>query len=166
MFETGSDEYRAFRCEKKSMQETDQFKFFKNFDEVVQGAILSQLVLQPGEIPVVAQFETKNWVLVTSMRVIWKAGETLNDLGYAQIRTMGWSAGPKAAKTRRDPSEVELKWINDDNEIENTKGRSPWFFIFDSFGNRHELFMHPGELIEIWNVILFLRGLDRVYSLF
>ncbi len=165
MFETGSDEYRVYRCEKKFWNESDQLKYFKNFDEEVQEAILSQVALQPGEIPIVAQFDTRNWVLVTTRRVIWKAGEMLNVLGYAQIRTMGWSAGPKAAETRLDPSQVELKWFNDDNEIENTKGRSPWFFIFDSFGNRHELLMRPGDLIEIWNVILFVRGLDRAYSL-
>lgn len=165
MFESGSDEYRVYRCEKKNWTEYDQMKYFKNFDEKVQKEMLSQSTLQPSEIPVLALFESKNWVLVTTRRVIWKAGETLNDLGYAQIRTMGWSAGPKAAETRLDSSQVELKWINDDNEIESTKGRSPWFFIFDSFGNRHELLMRPGDLIEIWNVIIFLRRLDQVYSL-
>lgn len=161
MFETGSDEYKAYRFEKKF--ESWGGVPFRDLNEEVQKPILAQSSLADGEIPVFGGTAPLGWILVTTRRVIWKADAVVTALPLAEIRNMGWSAGPKASETRLDPSVVEMHWIDENNEKTLTKGRSPWFFLFDVQGIRHEIYLQPCDVVDIWNKILFLRGLEKSY---
>ena len=159
MFETGSDEYKAYRCEKKF--ESWGAKPFRNLNFDFQEPILSQSSLAEGEIPVFGWLAPLGWILVTTRRVIWKSDDVVTPLRYAEIKNMGLSAGPNAA--RSDPSAIDMFWTNENGEKIGTKGRSPWFFLFDVHGIRHEIYLQTYDVIEIWNKILFLHALEKSY---
>lgn len=163
MFETGSDEYKAYRCEKKYESCYGEAKPFRSLKPEVQEPILFLAALVEGEIPVFGWSAPLGWILVTSRRVVWKSDSEVTSLGYSEIKNMGWSAGPKAAESRVDPSAVDWFWMDENDEKIGTKGRSPWLFIFDVHGIRHEIYLQTYDVIEIWNRILFLRGLEKSY---
>lgn len=163
MFKTGSDEYKAYRCEKKFECYYGGARPFRLLKQEVQEPILMQASLSEGEIPVYGQPAPLGWILVTTRRVIWKENESVNSLAFAEMRRAGWSAGPKAVGSRVDPSAVDMHWINENGEKVLTKLSSPWLFLCDVHGTRHELYLQPNELPAVMDRILYLRNLERSY---
>ncbi len=164
---TVSDAYRAQRLRHKFKKEggdRDRTRLFENFTSSIRSFMTDEAQLQLAEIPVLGYFlDNQTWLLLTTRRVIWARPGHKMQLKYTEIKTLGWSSGPPGAATREGPDQAD-EWIDTENGRQRTKVASPWLFIMDCSGTRHEALLDPYEpLLSIWNCILLMRRLEEAH---
>ena len=167
MTETGSEEYRARRATHKFLQQSAQTSHTMVFSQLppkVQAYLTKKCHSAEEDLPVVVCFhDNDNWCLVTTRRVHWCSDAQYRSLNYGQIKQVGWSAGPTAAKRRTYVGQIDL-WIHTEDGKVRTKEASPWFFIFDDQGIRHELRLEVGSpQTAIWDAIELLIRLENIH---
>ena len=166
--DTGSEEYRARRAQHKFLQAAAPTLHTMPFFQMSpsQQAYLTKKCHSGGEgdLPVVVCFlDSDSWCLVTTRRVHWSCDGDYHSLLYKDIRQVGWSAGPKAARKRTYVDQIDM-WIETDEGKVRTKNASPWFFIFEKSGTRHELKLEIGSpQAAIWDAIDMLIRLEQIH---
>jgi hypothetical protein len=152
----GTDEHRVTRAALKfaGCGETEKTRLFSHFDAKVQEQLLEQMELESGELPCFAHFENgAHWLVATSRRFIWRRDITKTAMHYTEMKSFGSSTGPDAPTQRKSIENADLR-MNVDGEWVLTKLRTPWFFIYDFSGIRHEILVEPIGLLSIWNGLL------------
>lgn len=80
-----------------------------------------------------------------------------------KIKGLGWSSGPDGESKRESAATID-QWIETDDGMKMTKHVSPWLFLLDSDGNRHEVLLEPGTpLIAIWDSISLMIRLEEIH---
>lgn len=167
MEETGSEEYRCRRATHKFLQAghpTACTMPFSHLAPGVQTYLTKRCHSAEPDLPVVACFlDNDNWCLLTTRLVHWSRDGAYHALPYGEIKQVGWSAGPGAAKKRTYVDQIDM-WIETDEGRVRTKNASPWFFIFEKKGQRHELQLEVGSaLTGIWDAIEMLIRLEQIH---
>lgn len=152
---TGSDAYRVFRMKRDILKHGDAYSewFFEKLGTGVQQLLLNAVALDDQELPAYAFFESEEtWLLTTSRRVAWSRPGYKHQLRYGQIGNAGLS---EIVRIQKGDPESKSK------EICRIKGSSPWFFLEDEHGVRHDALLPPGApLLAVWNSIRFMQRLD------
>jgi hypothetical protein len=167
MTETGSEEYRARRATHKFLQQgapTARTMVFAHLPPKAQAYLTKKCRSHEEDLPVVVCFhDDDDWCLVTTRRVHWCADGEYQCLPYSEIKQVGWSAGPNVGKKRTYIGQIDL-WVETDDGRVRTKAASPWFFIFDTKGVRHEVRLEVGSpLTAIWDAIDLLIRLEQIH---
>ena len=166
--ETGSEQYRVRRAQHKFLQAGAPTRHTMPFNQLSpsqQTYLIKKCRLASGdELPVVVCFlDQDNWCLVTTRRVHWATKGAYQSLFYRDIKQVGWSAGPTAARRRTYVDQIDL-WMHTEEGKVRTKTGSPWFFIFEKSGVRHELRLEMGNpLTAIWDCIDMLIRLEQIH---
>lgn len=157
---TGSDAYRVFRLERDILKHGDAYSewFFEKLGTGVQQFLLSAVTLDDQELPAYAFFESEEtWLFTTSRRVAWSRPGFKHQLRYGQILATGLS----------EIDRIQAKdYESRSKEISRIKGHSPWFFLEDKSGVRHDSLLPSGApLFAVWNSIRFMQKLDRIHPI-
>ena len=164
----GSEEYRVGRAQHKFLKQTSptsRTMLFSQLPSKSQQYLTQKChsVIQEDLPVVVCYLDQDNWCLVTTRMVHWSRDGQYRNISYADIKQVGWSAGPHAAKRRTYVDQVDL-WIDTEDGKKRTKEVSPWFFISDKKGARHELRLEIGNAqTAIWDAIDMLIRLEQIH---
>jgi hypothetical protein len=158
---TGSQKYFARRMAHKFLQyqTSERTNLLEAFPEPTREFLLAHAALPEGEVAVFGYFQDEEtWLVASSRRVTWSRLGQQHSLMYPEVVRLGWSAGPEGAATRKDPRDVDMEFETPSG-MQSTK-HSPWLFIYDVHGNRHELLLeNGGSVITIWNSLNFAKSI-------
>jgi hypothetical protein len=166
--ETGSEQYRARRAQHKFLQAGAPTRHTMPFNQLSapqQTMLVKRCRLASGqELPIaVCYLDQDSWCLITTRRVHWSTRGLYKSLLYSEIKQVGWSAGPTAARRRTHADQIDL-WMHTEEGKISTKTGSPWFFIFEKSGVRHELRLEVGNpLTAMWDCIDMLIRLEQIH---
>jgi hypothetical protein len=163
---TGSDEYKARRMRhnfEKSKYQSQSLRLWENLAESDRIHLDKQVPLEPMEIPVLAYVrDDGTWMVTTTRRVLWSSLSLRGQLRCSQIKTLGWSQGPRFGEERKDPEEIDM-WIQTPEGKQLAKLAASWIFICDTTGKRHEVLIEPLVATDVFNCLLFTRSLARAH---
>jgi len=167
MTDTGSEEYRSRRATHKFLQAcspTSHTMPFFQLSPRQQTYLTQKCKSRDADLPVVVCFlDEDNWCLLTTRLVHWCSGGIYHSLPYCELKQVGWSAGPGAAKKRTYVDQIDM-WMETDEGRVRTKEASPWFFIFEKQGKRHELRLEVGApQTAMWDAIEMLIRLEQIH---
>jgi len=155
-----SETSKASRLKHKFGSDSQLTKVFENFDQATQTFFLAQVKLESGELPILGFYsEPSRWFFATTRRIVWSIPtEDIHELRHQEIEEMGWSSGPPGLASREKSSRPDYLIYTDEGE-KRCKTASPWLYVLDSSGERHEVFLEPGSpLCAVWNSIKLLSA--------
>lgn len=161
---TGSDGYRARRLRHKfkSWGYAPLLHWWEDLTPTPRDFLDEQVPLQPGEIRIVAYFaDHYNWLLISSRGVFWPSAD-IKCLSYSDIKTVGCSNGPAYAATRKNFDQPDI-YVETKSSKQLTRLVSPWLFLADVTGIRHEILLDADVVEIVWNLILHMLRIERAY---
>lgn len=161
---TGSDRYKARRFY-HHINDKCRNHLFAALPDAERDLITSSLELRPEEICVFAFIEDdRNWLAMTTRRVIWTRQAFKYQLEYKDISKIGMTEIENLENAEVPPNtSASAFWEKRSIQMRDIVLSATLLYFEDQSGTRHEAVLPPGMLNVVWNATGLMIRLAQIH---